>query len=321
MDKPLVSIVMPVFNVAGTIEEAVASARSQRVEDLEIVVVDDGSTDDTPVIVERLAGEDGRIRLIRQENAGCPAARSRGFEAARGEFVSTLDGDDLWPVCKLEEQLAALEKHPDAVVIGGMRRFSGDNGDRRWLRKTMPFAYESRGQYLVRLLEAQNDEMALFNTFCTRRDNILDENFDPAIETAHDWEVWLRLAAKHRFVTLQRVHQYYRKHPGSATRRRPMRRAIDCQFMVLRKHLPASGLAAKERHRLLTRQVVRIARRCMHSGDFRDAWYALSKGLGIPAAYLDREYHGCVLRNLKHHLMNMKNASRGKSGLEPGDAT
>jgi glycosyltransferase involved in cell wall biosynthesis len=108
---PLVSIIMPTYNYGRFIADAIESIMRQTVQDFEIIVVDDGSTDDTPAILARLANP--RMKVIRQENAGTPAARNRGRSEMRGAFLSWLDADDIWRPNFLEQHLAVLESEPD----------------------------------------------------------------------------------------------------------------------------------------------------------------------------------------------------------------
>jgi len=104
----LVSVVVPAFNAEATIDETLRSVRSQSHERLEIIVVDDGSTDDTLAVAEYHAKRDPRITIIRQDNAGVAAARNTGWQAAHAEFIAFIDADDLWAPRKIENQLQAM---------------------------------------------------------------------------------------------------------------------------------------------------------------------------------------------------------------------
>lgn len=110
----LVSVVIPAYNAEGTIADTLRSVRSQTHRDLEIVVVDDGSTDRTTSIVKAHAAVDGRVRLITQENAGVAAARNTGWQSARSTFIAFVDADDLWAPSKIERQL-------EVILSGGPR--------------------------------------------------------------------------------------------------------------------------------------------------------------------------------------------------------
>jgi glycosyltransferase involved in cell wall biosynthesis len=109
-DLPLVSVVIPAFNAASHLPQALESALGQTWRQLEVIVVDDGSTDTTPDLVAEVAARDSRVRLIRQPNAGVGAARNTGIQAARGRYIAPLDADDLWAPRKLELQVAEMER-------------------------------------------------------------------------------------------------------------------------------------------------------------------------------------------------------------------
>ena len=105
---PKVSVVIPAYNAARFIRQTLDSAAAQTFRDFEIIVVDDGSQDETAQIVESF-GE--RVRLIRQPNGGVSKARNVGMEQARGEYIAFLDADDLWEKSKLEQQVALLDEN------------------------------------------------------------------------------------------------------------------------------------------------------------------------------------------------------------------
>ncbi len=113
---PLVSVVIPVFNGAPFVAKAVASVRAQTIKDVEIIVVDDGSTDGTQAVLARLERTDG-IVWFQQDHGGPARSRNRGIAAARGEFVALLDCDDVWLPGKLETQLAVLRDRPAVGVV------------------------------------------------------------------------------------------------------------------------------------------------------------------------------------------------------------
>lgn len=108
-----VSAIIPVYNGAATVADAIRSALAQSLADLEIIVVDDGSTDATPAVLDQFGD---RIRAIRQPNAGSSAARNRGAAAAAGEYLAFLDADDIWAPAMAERCAAALDAHPECVM-------------------------------------------------------------------------------------------------------------------------------------------------------------------------------------------------------------
>jgi glycosyltransferase involved in cell wall biosynthesis len=109
-DEPLVSVIIPAYNAAPFIREAVESALAQTYETLEVIVVDDGSRDETAALVEALCARDPRVRLLRQANAGVAAARNRAIAASRGSLIAPLDADDLWHPEKIARQVAVMRR-------------------------------------------------------------------------------------------------------------------------------------------------------------------------------------------------------------------
>src|SRR5215207_1519597 len=120
-DGPTISVVVPAYNEERHIAEALDSVLAQTRSPLEVIVVDDGSTDGTLAVVDRYRE---RVRVVQQENRGCPGAFDTGFREAKGEFVALCPADDVWESEKLEWQQDALRQQPELdVVFGAARRF------------------------------------------------------------------------------------------------------------------------------------------------------------------------------------------------------
>lgn len=118
MGTPRVTVVMPAYNAAQFIDEAINSIRGQTLTDWEMIVVDDGSTDATKDIAERHAAEDRRIRVIHQANAGQAAANNRAIPEARGEYIARMDADDVSLPDRLSTLASYLDHHPEVVIVG-----------------------------------------------------------------------------------------------------------------------------------------------------------------------------------------------------------
>ena len=124
-EPPAISVLMPVRDARETVEEAMESVKAQSLANWELVVVDDGSQDDTPEILERLAEEDARIVLIRQEAKGIAEALNRGLADCRGEFIARMDADDVMDARRLELQRAFLEANGDCGLVSCRVLFGG----------------------------------------------------------------------------------------------------------------------------------------------------------------------------------------------------
>ncbi|MCW8137916.1 MAG: glycosyltransferase [Planctomycetota bacterium] len=133
--RPLVSILIPAFDAARWIQETLESALAQTWRSLEVIVVDDGSGDETAALVERYAGRG--VRLIRQENRGPSAAQNAALRAASGDFIQYLDADDLLSPTKVELQLARLTGAPGAIASGEWGRFHGSPAAARFEPETV----------------------------------------------------------------------------------------------------------------------------------------------------------------------------------------
>lgn len=117
--KPDVSVVMGVYNAAGTVTAAIESILEQKVGSFEFVIVDDGSTDRTPAILDEFALNDARVRVLRQENRGLTRALIRGCAEAQGEFIARQDADDVSPATRLGDQLSLFAARTECVLVTG----------------------------------------------------------------------------------------------------------------------------------------------------------------------------------------------------------
>ncbi len=188
-----ITVVLPTYNRAGRAERAVRSALAQTHDDLDLVVVDDGSTDDTVARLEAIA--DPRLRVLRHAaNRGAQAARNTGVAAATGEFVAWLDSDDVWHPDKLRRQLALFEAGgPELGTVYCWYAFVDDRGE--VLDVGRP---EARGWVFDQLLHTSWTGTS--STVVTRRSLLREAGpFDETLPSAQDWDMCLRLARLGRF--------------------------------------------------------------------------------------------------------------------------
>jgi glycosyltransferase involved in cell wall biosynthesis len=187
---PRISVIVPAFNTAAYIGEAIESVRRQTVSDWELIVVDDGSTDGTAEAAEGIA--EPRLRLIRQANAGVSAARNRGAAEARGEFFLFLDSDDRLRPDALERLGAFLAAHPDADMAYGELATTGEDGRLRHGGRPV-FGPRPSGRILSTMLAGgfMVTGMALMRAEAFRRSG----GFDESLRLSQDWEFLCRMAA------------------------------------------------------------------------------------------------------------------------------
>jgi len=223
--NPEVSIVIPCFNHGKYLREAIDSVARSTFADVEIVVVDDGSTDDTAAIARSYGA---RVQLIQQTNRGLSAARNAGIGVAKGRLLHFLDADDRIDPQFLARMVQAADQQDDAAVFcGGWRLVDSTN---------RPFATGSVSlpANTYRFLLGGNP-MPCHAAVVRRTAIATVELFDESLAALEDWDLWLRLAgAGHRFVAVPGALVDYRRHPGSMSR--DIGRMLAAAHTVLRKH-------------------------------------------------------------------------------------
>lgn len=183
-----VSVVIPVYNRAPFVKYAVDSVLMQDYHDVELIVVDDGSTDETPRI---LASYGGAIRLLQQENQGVSAARNHGVAAAGGCFIAFLDSDDRWLPGKLSRQAAYMTHHPEVQIC---------QTEEIWIRNGARVNPRNRHRKPSGWIFEQSLALCLVSPSAVMMTRILwDElgGFDTSLPACEDYDLWLRVSARH----------------------------------------------------------------------------------------------------------------------------
>lgn len=211
---PLVSVVIPAHNARHWVTQAVASALGQSHKSVEVLVVDDGSTDDT---AERAGSVSKCVRVIRQEQRGPASARNVGITESRGEFVAFLDADDLWDQDKLEAQLRLFAENADLCwAYAGVRE--GSEMPDGSIRVTKSKRHQPRGDVLTELV-VQDFVPTL--TVIVRREALCEAGgFDesPLLLATEDWDLWLRLAERYPVDRVRRPLGTYRHHSANTSK-------------------------------------------------------------------------------------------------------
>jgi glycosyltransferase involved in cell wall biosynthesis len=225
---PLVSVIIPAYNGANTIVETIASVQAQTLRDWEIILIDDGSTDETAAIVEAIG--DPRIQVYRYPNAGQGESRNRGACHATGEFFAFLDADDLWSSDKLERMVEAIGDNPKAAVAYSWIDHIDEDG--RFMARGCD--YTRRGYVYDKLL--LSDFIAGGSNLMLWRGAFgMVGGFNPDFPPAEDRDMWLRLAEKFHFVAIEAPLLKYRQVPQSQSANvtrmeRSQRRVIEAAF-------------------------------------------------------------------------------------------
>ena len=219
---PLVTVIIPTYNHGPFVAETLASVFIQTLGDQEIIVINDGSPDETATVLRPYA-ERGQIVYVEQENRGQAAARNRGLAMARGEFVAFLDDDDLWPADKLEWQVAALRSSNVHDLVAGTVTRDLDGGADGGLKGMIPNS-ERQISYdeLFWGCPFVSPGQTLMRTAAVREAG----GFDECIRGVDDFDLYLRMARRRPLLSVARPALRYRVHAGNASKdRRGMLRA------------------------------------------------------------------------------------------------
>jgi glycosyltransferase involved in cell wall biosynthesis len=252
----VVSVIIPSHNAAPYIAQTVGSVLAQTQPDLEVLLVDDGSTDDTVAIVQALG--DPRVRVIRLANGGVCKARNRGITEAQSPFVCLLDHDDWWLPDKLDRQLRVMAEHPEAgVAYSTFERWHADPATgcfpppETFDFSAVPgdidpdFSGWVHHQFLL-------DCWMLTSTSMFRREVFARcGSFDESLPFSEDWDLWLRVAREFPFVQLRRPTTLYRMHAGQGSGHH---RPIDYRTRLLERTAAEHGLASRDGRAISRRQ-------------------------------------------------------------------
>jgi glycosyltransferase involved in cell wall biosynthesis len=206
---PTISVIIPTYNAIKTVLDTIASVQAQSYRDIEILVINDGSTDNLLGCLAPTV-KDARVKIYSYPNGGLSVARNRGIARSTGEYIAFIDADDLWTPDKLERQLQALEANPSAGLAYSWTYFMEEDGQR--YHTDRPIWFE--GDVLKDLI--------LWNFLCHGsnpliRRSVIDAvgEFDPTLPAAEDWDYWLRIAAQWEFALVPQPQIYYRQSGGA----------------------------------------------------------------------------------------------------------
>lgn len=244
---PRVSVIMPVFNGAAYLAAAMNSVLAQTLQDWELIVIDDGSSDASASIAQ--AFTDPRIRLLKNpHNLGLPLTRNRGLDEAYGNYVAFLDSDDIALPQRLQQQINFLDANPGIAAVGASAQPINALG-----QVTSP---DSRCPGDAAYCKARLLLGSYFNTstFTARAQVLRVNRFDPSIALAEDFDLYNRLCEHHCLVNLPQTLIQCRVHGGNITRmrRQALREAMEG---INRRQLNALGIQPTERELLIHRHI------------------------------------------------------------------
>lgn len=261
--QPQVSVVIPTYNCSAYLAEAVESVLAQTFRDFEVLVIDDGSTDDTAAVMRRYGPP---VRYIRQSNRGVAVARNHGIEQSRGRYVAFLDADDTWLPHKLERQLAALAEQPACRAC--YSAFVNVSSDRRPLGVTRS---ERQGSALQDLLLRGNVIGTPSTVLCERSLTLAVGGFDPLLSLGADWDMWIRLGAFTEFFYVDEPLVWYRLHGTNMSRDATLLERDSLRVLQKGFAMPALPESIRQRRRVaFARNYMVLAGTYFHARRYRD---------------------------------------------------
>ena len=209
-NNPTVSVIIPTYNRAYLIDRAIQSVLNQSYQDFEMIIVDDGSTDDTKEVVTEFQEQDKRIRYIRHEkNKGGSAARNTGIKSAEGDYVAFLDDDDEWLPAKIEKQVVKFQDSLDevGVIYSGFFYVSDKTG--KVISESVPTL---RGNVYANLLSGciLGSPTPLIRKTCFQKAGL----YDDTLPSAQDWDMWIRLSKYYEFDFIPEILAKHYIHGG-----------------------------------------------------------------------------------------------------------
>ncbi|ALF52922.1 glycosyl transferase family A [Nostoc piscinale CENA21] len=225
---PKVTVVIPAYNAMQFLPETVESVLAQTFSDLELLIVNDGSSDNIVQWANNITDE--RVKLISQENQGVSAARNTGIMQSNGEYLAFLDADDLWKPTKLEKQILRFEEYPEAGLVYTWTHLVDT------FAKPINRVLASRleGNVWKQILVANmigNGSSAMVRRSCFQTVGL----FDPELSGAADRDMWIRIAVHYPFAVVKEPLTLWRQHTNSMSKKRQemvkdLRRTIDKNF-------------------------------------------------------------------------------------------
>lgn len=236
---PLVSVLIPTWNRAALLPSAVASVLASTHPSLEVLVLDDGSTDDTPEVAARLAAADGRVRVFRHANVGQSETVNRGLALGRGEIAVMLSDDDVLSPTALASAAAALAADPRAVAAYGDYEILDLEGRRDATFRAGPTTLEA-------ILEDHDLRIGVGAAFRTEASHLAG-GWNPGLRFVPDLDFWLRMGLLGTFVYVPESFGGHRRHPGQITGRVGEPAAIAERLAIVERFLARDDLPERLR--------------------------------------------------------------------------
>lgn len=275
---PTVDIIIPAYNAAKYLPDALDSVAAQEFDDWQIVLVDDGSTDNTAEVIAPYRERFGaKMTYVRQTNRGLPAARNTAIRNSSSEYLALLDADDVWLPCRLAESVRALREHPNAgVAYGGITLIDSEG------RPGQSFLGDEKNANPKIATEIYTREIHLPCPTVTFRRRCVEQVglFDESMRATEDRDMWLRIAQRWDAIFVPKVLACYRVSPNAMSQN--SERMLTAQLQFIAKHFGSPGCGRIARRKALARAYKHHAEGLNRQGH---RWKALVSSLRSLALY------------------------------------
>jgi glycosyltransferase involved in cell wall biosynthesis len=320
MTRPRVSVIIPTYNHAACVTEAIESALEQTYPPTEILVIDDGSTDETRSVLEPYAS---RIRYLSQDNRGAGAARNLGIRHATGELLAFLDADDRWMPDKLAVQVARLAARPAAALVhADVLLWDPPRGIHEPPRRPRRHVFDGRCYTTLFWGSGLCVSSVVVRRASLEPVGLFDETIPGA--SAQDYDLWWRLAQRFEFTYIDRPLAFYRIRPAHETR--TAQRLQDELYVVYKRLRADPGLRALVGRRAVRRRLFRLW--CdlgylrLDAGELPEARRAFARAIAQRPALLRLWLLWCALLLPPRTVSRLRHAKRrrasGTSAGHPG---
>ena len=274
---PTVEIILPAYNAAPYLSQALDSVIAQTFADWRILLVDDGSKDETAAIAHAYRQRLGsRLRYIHQENSGLPAARNTAIRHAEGKFLALLDADDVWLPHRLEASLRSFEGRPEIGLSYGLIEGIDPSGKvvaRFTDRKKHPEGWIA-SQIYMRTMDLPCPTVT-FRRVCIEQIGLFDES----LRATEDRDLWVRIAQRFQVACVPQVLAQYRTSPQAMTT--DPQRMLTAQLRFVEKHFGSPGCGRRERRVALSWIYRQHAEALAKRGQMRTAVFSALRALAL----------------------------------------
>lgn len=299
---PLVSVVIPTYNYGHFVCEAIESALAQTYPHIEVIVVDDGSRDDTK---KRLEQYGSKIRTVYQDNRGLSAARNTGIKEAKGVYIAFLDSDDIWIPKKIEQQIQAFEGKTSLGIVSCSNLEINEKGD--VLGEVLKQDFKNRKELIDNLIlrnVISGGSNAVVRKDCFSKIGLFDET----LNSSEDWDMWLRITYHYDVKIVEAPLVKVRVSPKSMSSAPNASRMLQNELKVLDKYFSQNGMPQlqKLKAKALSYRYFCAAWAYLTSQDIHEAWQHILKSFYYsPISFFNKKQGGLMVRIILEKLLRL----------------